>query len=383
MDTAAIGLIDIILFIIFILVIVWIVSRKKKGADKPPPVIYIIQASDALEHTGRLREILQNLKSENRISRFTYFSADEALSTLPADLKKGDMILIVLTNQLEDHKNQIENRFSFLKNKLNEARAAEILVDNVVYDKAFITLPTDLVPIRNRKDMDDAWSSILESLKTMFPKMQGQAREKQPDNDRLKAVESQQNYDRLNSSENQQDNDRLKAIGKQPGNDRLKEVKKHPDYPELLKHNAGSAYLYGRYMFQIIFGLIFTAISIFFISSPPDSDSLFDLVWLFGSLIFTVVGIGITGYGIYRIIKLISSNTYKLPALIVDKRISVSGGSQSSSSIATYYVTLELDDLGRRELKVRGKLYGKITNEDVGVAYIHDRYLLDYRRLGL
>ena len=373
MDSSAIGLIDVILFLIFVLVIFWIVyffSRKKKGEEKLPPVIYIIQASDAPEHTGRLRKIIQNLRSENRISRFTVLSADEDISTLPGKLKKGDMVLIVLTRQLEDHKNRIETRFSFLKNKQNGAKAAEVLIDNVVYDKAYITFPPDLVPIRNRKDMDYAWSSTMESLKTMFPKMKGKGQEK-PENDRLRAAEEQQGHDRS------------KPVEKQTGNDRLNAVKKHPDYPDLLNSRPSSTYLYGRYMFQIIFGLIFTAVALFFLSRPPESDSFFDIVWALMSLIFIVVGIGIIGYGIYRTIRLISGSVHKLPALIVDKRISIKGGGQSSSSKTTYFVTLELDDVGRRELKARGKLYGKITREDAGVAYIHDRYLLDFKRLAI
>jgi hypothetical protein len=358
MDSASITLIDVILFLIFVLVIVWIVyffSRKKKGEEKPPPVIYIIQASDAPEHTGRLREILQNLKSENRISRFTVLSADEELSTLPGKLKKEDMILIVLTRQLEDHKNRIETRFNSLKDKQNGAKAAELLVDNVVYDKAFITLPPDLIPMRNRKDMDDAWSSTMERLKMMFPKMKGQVQEKQPENDRFREVE------------------------KQSGNDRLKAVKDHPDYPELLnKIRPGSAFFFERYLFQIILVLGLTFIAVY--GAVLIWGNVIFLIFL---LIFTVVGIGTTGYGIYRIIKRITSNTYKLPALIVDKRISVGGDGQSSPSGTTYYVTLELDDLGRQELKAKEKLYGKITKEDAGVACIHDRYLLNFKRLAL
>jgi hypothetical protein len=335
---------------------VWLVkffSRIKKGEEKYPPAVYIIQASDAPEHTGMMREIIQNLKAENRISRFTVLSADEDISKLPEKLKKGDMVLVVLTRQLEDHKNRIETRFSSLKIKQNGAKAAELLVDNVVYDKAFITLPPDLVPIRNRKDMDYAWSSTMERLKTIFPKMKGQAKEKQPESDRFREVE------------------------KQSGNDRLKAVQNHPDYPDLLnKVRPGSAFLHERYLFQIIlvlgltFFVVFGAVLIWG-----------NVVFLFFLLIFTVVGIGTTGYWIYRIIKLRSGNTYKLPALIVDKRISVSGSSQSFLSRTTYYVTLDLDDRGRWELKVRGKLYRKISEEDAGVACIHDRYLLDFKQL--
>lgn len=311
-----------------------------------PPVIYTIQASDAPQHTVKLREILLDLKSESRIEDYKLLDIEEGLSKLTDQVKEEDLILIVLTNQLETHKEQIENRFRALKSRLPGARVAEILVDNIVYDNEFITFPADLRPIRNCEDMDGAWSSIEESLKDMFP-----ARSKQKQ-------------------------------GEQLVNERLNGVEKHPDYPELLKAQPGSAYLYGGYIFQLIFGLIFTSIAVFFIfEPPPDDGSLFYLVWIVGSFIFIVVGVGIVGFGIYKLIKLSLTSLRRRPSLVLDKRMAVRGGGQSSSASTTYYITLEFNDRERREIKTRGKLYGKITKDDVGVAYILDDYLLDFRRL--
>ena len=45
------------------------------------------------------------------------------------------------------------------------------------------------------------------------------------------------------------------------------------------------------------------------------------------------------------------------------------------------YVTLELGDGERWELEAKEKVYGKITKDDAGVAYIQDQFLLDYQRL--
>lgn len=44
-------------------------------------------------------------------------------------------------------------------------------------------------------------------------------------------------------------------------------------------------------------------------------------------------------------------------------------------------VALALGDGQRRELEARGKLYGQLARDDIGVAYIRARALLDFRRL--
>lgn len=133
------------------------------------PSIYAIQASDAPQHTGRFRKILQNLQTENRIQGFTMLGPDDDLSSVTDQVGEEDLILIMLSRQLEDHKKEIENKFKSPETSQAGVRVAEILVDNVVYDNEFITFPTNLQPIRDREDMDVAWSGIGENLKDMFP----------------------------------------------------------------------------------------------------------------------------------------------------------------------------------------------------------------------
>ena len=147
------------------------------------PAIYTILTSDAPQHTGRLREILQNLETEHRIRGFTVLGVDDNLSSITENIGEEDLILIVLTRQLEALKKKIENKFKALKTRQSGTRVAEILVDNVVYDNEFITFPTDLRPIRNREDMDDAWSSIEKSMKDMFPAKEKEWSEPAPPKD--------------------------------------------------------------------------------------------------------------------------------------------------------------------------------------------------------
>jgi len=132
------------------------------------PEIIVIQASDTPQHTARLRKVLQKLKTENRIRGFTALGLDDDLSSVSDTLQKDDMILLLLTRELEEKREQIENRVKALKAGQPGIRIAEILVDHLPYDKEFITFPADLQPIRDREDMDGAWSSIGESLRDMF-----------------------------------------------------------------------------------------------------------------------------------------------------------------------------------------------------------------------
>lgn len=137
--------------------------------------IYTIQASDAPQHTGKLQTILQNLQSQNRIRSFVNTEADSDLSSITDAVKEGDLILIVLTHQLDPQREQIETELKDLKTARPEIRIGEIIVDKVPYENEFITFPADLRDIRSREDMDEAWGSIEQSLKDMFPA------EKEPD----------------------------------------------------------------------------------------------------------------------------------------------------------------------------------------------------------
>lgn len=341
------------LLVLIIAVVIWRLTRRKSSS--PPdeensseysgatslPSLKIIRASDASPYTDKIQLILQNLKIENRIEDINVLDAEGDLSSFTENIKEEDLILIVLTDQLESQKERIEN---FVKPL--QVRVAEIIVDNVVYDNDFITLPADLRPICNRDDKEAVWSGIEQNLKDMFPG----TKHREPE-----------------------------GGGDQPsGNKRLKAVKNHPEYPDLLKLTPSSARIYGRSGCTAIIGLIFALATLFLNFFDPISPPGFFRILL---LAFTALGVGLVVYGLFRLIKVSTSRLSRGPAIVVDKRTAVSGGGQSSPASTTYYITLQLDDSDRHELEVTGKLYGKITKDDAGVAYIRDRYLLDFRRL--
>jgi Protein of unknown function (DUF2500) len=313
------------------------------------PTIYIIRATDALQPTATLQEILRKLKMETRISDFVTLDIDDGISSLMNNMKDGDLILILLTYELESQKARTGNNFSAFKTNRSGVTVAEIIIDNIPYENIFITFPADLRPIRDRADMNAAWSTIEQSLKGMFP---------------VKTIHQPEPET-------------------QPINKRLKAVENHPEYLALLEVKPSAAPLYGRFGCIAFFGVIFAAVAIFMMNAfSSEMDGSFQVVFFVLLLLFIAVGVGMTVWGIFRLIKLSGSKLTRPPALVVDKRIAVSGGGSHGSSASThYYVTLELGDGERREFEARGKLYGKITKDDAGVAYIQDHFLLDYHRL--
>jgi len=133
------------------------------------PKIHLIHASDAPQHLGKINEILKRLKAVNRIGDFHSLDADNNLSSLNEKSESDDSMLVLLTNQLEPHRARIERKLNELQKIQPDIRIVEILVDNLRYNNRFITLPTDLRPIRSREDMDAAWRNIEQRLKDMFP----------------------------------------------------------------------------------------------------------------------------------------------------------------------------------------------------------------------
>lgn len=133
------------------------------------PNIYLIHATDAPLHLSKLKEILNNLKSENRIGGIISLDAENDLAGLMDKITDGELVITLLTTQLEPQKDRIEAALRDLIAKKPNVRVAEVIVDNLAYDNEYITFPSDLRPIRSREDMDAVWISIEQRLKDMFP----------------------------------------------------------------------------------------------------------------------------------------------------------------------------------------------------------------------
>lgn len=131
--------------------------------------IYIICADDAPEHLGNLKQILENLKQEERITDTKELSSDTFDKNSLSEVDKGDMILFILTKAIAPVKTAIEETLLKLKQKQPGTKIAEIIVDNLTFETEFIAFPEDLEPIRSREDMDAVWAQIGNTLRDMFP----------------------------------------------------------------------------------------------------------------------------------------------------------------------------------------------------------------------
>ncbi len=159
------------------------------------------------------------------------------------------------------------------------------------------------------------------------------------------------------------------------------DVKRHPEYDGALAFKPGAGWLILRTVWMIMFGLVFTAVSVFLVLVSPAEPGGFRAVWIIGTVIFSLVGVGLVVSGLVRLGKVGLAGTRSVPAMITGKRTRVRRSSGTGSGSTTYYVTVEHEDGDRSEVETRGRLYGAIAEGDAGVAYLRDRYLIDFRRL--
>jgi len=120
-------------------------------------------------------------------------------------------------------------------------------------------------------------------------------------------------------------------------------------------------------------------------SMDPMSSGGFD----FFGIMFVLIPIIIIGVFAFIIIKGISewssnnqSPVLAVPAEVVTKRSRTSGGAGDSSASTSYYVTFEVESGDRVELRMNGKEYGMLAEEDLGIlTFQGTRYKGFERRL--
>ena len=135
-----------------------------------PPNIQVVHASDAPQHTGELKTILQRLKAENRIADFAALDVSENLDGISFKNEDHQGIIVLLTNEIERARTKIETVLKNITREKQDIKLIEIIVDNLPYHNNFISFPQDLLPIRSRDDMNLIWNGIEQDLRAIFPK---------------------------------------------------------------------------------------------------------------------------------------------------------------------------------------------------------------------
>ncbi|MEK4487490.1 DUF2500 domain-containing protein [Psychrobacillus sp. FSL H8-0484] len=95
---------------------------------------------------------------------------------------------------------------------------------------------------------------------------------------------------------------------------------------------------------------------------------------IFGLIIFTFI----KGIGEWN--KNNNSPKLSVPAQVVTKRTKTSGGSGNSSSSTSYFVTFQVDSGDRMELKLSGREYGMLAEDDLGIIAFQGSRFLSFER---
>lgn len=162
---------------------------------------------------------------------------------------------------------------------------------------------------------------------------------------------------------------------------RLSELMRHE--PSTAGHTFGAAFsLVFLVVFCVIAAIMATAFGGFGVAvghavagpSGGVGGALFGLVPLLilGGGIFMVVTVG------RRLFRFQSAALERRLARVLDERIAVSGGENSTT---TCFTTLEWEDKSRREFQNHARLAGKMTRDDLGLAYFKGDILLEFERL--
>jgi hypothetical protein len=100
-----------------------------------------------------------------------------------------------------------------------------------------------------------------------------------------------------------------------------------------------------------------------------DGFEMFDIMFYIIPIFFILVA-GIILFTIIKGIKTWSHNNKQprlnVDAVVVSKRLKVSGGGEDHSSSTWYYVTFQVESGDRIEFSVNGREYGQLAEGDVG-----------------
>lgn len=134
----------------------------------PLKTIHVIHATDAQQHLGHLREILDMLKEEHRIENYLTTSSGMIDQSSLGELKEADMVVLILTHGILPVQSIVEGVLRELKAESSLTRIVQILVDGVSFDSQFTILPSDQQSIRSHKYMDAEWFTSERFLKIIF-----------------------------------------------------------------------------------------------------------------------------------------------------------------------------------------------------------------------
>ncbi len=160
---------------------------------------------------------------------------------------------------------------------------------------------------------------------------------------------------------------------------RFAAIDEHENLERLMSYTPSMAGTSRGMYCGVAFGVVFVVIALIitaFFQGLPFPASLFPLI-------FVAVGIGIVVTSLKKAAAFSAAPLKRLPALIIDERTAVSGGSGNSAARSSYYITLQFQDDPRHEYAVGGKMAGILTRGDMGIAYVKSDTLVAFKTLSV
>ena len=160
---------------------------------------------------------------------------------------------------------------------------------------------------------------------------------------------------------------------------RFAALQQHADLQRLMMMAPRMAGIGCGMVFTIGFFILFVGASLFMFTviGATGAPGFLRLVPLF----FSVAGVAAAIAILRKMGNFSRAPLQREPALVAGERTEVSGGGRDSSSSTDYFITLEFPGGRRREYTTQGKVVGKVSEGDLGVAFLKGDFLLDFERL--
>jgi hypothetical protein len=165
--------------------------------------------------------------------------------------------------------------------------------------------------------------------------------------------------------------------------DRFRRLRERPNFERLRSHRPTTSGPAGRLIVQSVFGLVFAAFAAVFISfarsgtSGFGGRSGFDVMFTLVPGVLALVGIGIFASAVFKWRRFANAPLVAVPAIVSAKRTKIVGSKDNTRT--EYFVSIEPERGARREYEVAGEVFGVVGEGDIGVAYVRDAYLLEFR----
>ena len=160
---------------------------------------------------------------------------------------------------------------------------------------------------------------------------------------------------------------------------RLAAVRDSPAWDRARDETPSDSHVRNGLLFRMVFGFIFAGIG--GVVAGGFVLSIIGIPFAVVPIAFVGIGLWISYDAMQKQSRFASARLQRVPALVVDERVKVSGGGKNSSATTNYFASLEFEDGSRVELQASGPVAGRIAQGDVGVAFVREKHLLDFTRV--